>query len=297
MVAKSEENKQTENLSAVIDAINKGEHPVLADAEARQLAEVALLLKQSGPPPAIIDDITARLRKEAAVAKKKRRWWLMSGTAGIAAASLLVFALSLQPQRLPPEAPLTLPPAGGIVIERLPESPPQAKQDAPPNQGVSAAGPDAEKSYSAGGPATGGADGGAARKKTVAAASEPPSERGTVSLALTGRDPDRVTVDKRSGAVRRVYGIGGREVVVTQKPSDKAAPPEGREYALMAAPGAADGQPAAKAGQTRGAVKVNKVTRTINGMEVTVEGEQSEEDLAKIADELVEKDKQAAEKE
>jgi hypothetical protein len=113
------EERSGEELSAAIDALNRGAKPAATDEEVRELTEVALLLKVANQPPAIADKLAARLAAELTAKRKRRRWWLASSAAGTAVAAMLVIALNL-PAGPPPATPLVIPPAGSVVVERLP---------------------------------------------------------------------------------------------------------------------------------------------------------------------------------
>jgi len=296
-VTRHKENRRLEELSAAIDALNRGRRPSAEDEETRELAAVALLLKQSAPFPAAVDGLAEKLSAELA-ARKRRRRWLMSGTAGTAAAALLVFALNYHPGAPPP--PLALPPAGSVTIERVPAPaagrPPAA--EAPPAQ-ERAAGAKPETAGSDGPPAQAvppPAEAPPGQDKPVAAAAEPepgqkrmmlaekvdtalskPADPQVAMLTWPGHQPDSVTVDREAGVVRQVYGTGDGEVVVTQRSTNRAKvmlPEVGKS----ASPSGVSGLP--------GPRKVNRVTLTVKGIVVTVEGSRPEEELWKIAQSL-----------
>ena len=102
-------------------------------------------------------------------------------------------------------------------------------------------------------------------------------------LTWAGRQPDEVTVDRATGAVRQVYGAGGdQEIVITQRVTSRAAGDGQRVYKSAGFPETVD-SPATK--KTDGK-KINRVTLNVKGYVVTVEGSQSKEELWKIAQSL-----------
>lgn len=284
------EDKKLAELSAAIDAVNRGERPDGSDKEIRELAEVAAVLKRTGPPPAIVNALAQTLSGELAAKQKRRRLWLTSGAAGTAAAAMLVVALNLNPST-PAPPPMVIPPAGSVVIESIPAKPPvdvaktetpsapkeqPVKEEAPPVRDQVAATNGEKrtmlaKEEKAAQPAE------AADEKAVAAQKAP-----TVAfLAWPGRQPDTETTDKNGASVRQVYGSGGDgEVIITQRVTSRVAMAPAGE-ARMSTLADSDASAGKKAGG-----KVNRVTATVKGYVVTVEGSQSEEELWKIAQSL-----------
>ena len=284
------EDKKLAALSAAIDAVNRGERPDGADNEIRELAAVAAVLKRTGPPPVIVSSLAETLSVELA-AKRKRRWlWLTSGAAGTAAAAILVVALNLNPSA-PAPPPMVIPPAGSVVIESIPANPPAdvAKSETPPapkEQTVKEAAPAVRDQVAAATKekrtmlakeekAVQPVD--AADEKAVTAQKAP----AVAFLAWPGRQPDAVTTDKSGASVRQVYGTGGDgEVIITQRVTNRVAMAPAGEARMSTL---ADGDP--PSGKKAGG-KTNRVTATVKGYVVTVEGSQSEEDLWKIAQSL-----------
>ncbi len=275
------DNEKLTELSAALDAVNRGEQPDCRDEEIKELAAVAQLLKRSGPPPAVVAGLADTLSAELTARRKRRRLWLTSGVAGTAAAAVLVFALNTGPTA-PPQPQMTVPPAGSVVIQTVPQqetatdkagdarpakpSAPAAKEA--PAQKVKEAAPAPAPER----PAAVAADNQQAKQRTMLA--KPPdktAERAADKaagsfLVWPGHEPDTVTVDKDAGLVRQVYGSGDKQVVITQRPAGGAAA------------AARDG--AAGAGAPE---KANMVTVTIGAFVVTVEGNLPEEELQKIA--------------
>lgn len=278
----SEEAKMNE-LSAAIDAINRGEAPGGKDDEIRELAAVARLLKRSGPPPAIMAGLVDTLGAELAAKRRRRRLWLTSGAAGTAAAALLVFALNTAPP--PPLQPQpAIPPAGSVVIQTVPQPVPETARadDAAPPAGQPAPAREAAPAPAAreAAPAREAAvpdrpatvaqeDGASQQRRMFAKAPDKTAERVASTaadfLAWPGHDPESVTLDKKTSTVRQVYGSGDGAIIITQRPAGDAAD----------AP--VNGSSAAKAD------KANRVTLTVRGLVVTVEGNLPAAELQKIA--------------
>jgi hypothetical protein len=273
------ENEKLAELSAAIDALNRGVKPDSGEQEIKELAGVALLLKRTGPPPDAVARLADKLGAELAAKKKRRRLWLTSGVAGTAAAALLVFALNGGPAVTPP--PPTLPPGGSVVIESIP-----ARQQAPAGQQTAAKAADNapadERSTEPAGkepaaareeaapvrerPAVAAADEARTGQRTMLAKApeKAAAKRAAAYLVWPGHQPDEVTVDKETAAVRQVYGRGGDEIVILQR---AAQAPEADSPAAFAA--------------FKG--KTNRVTMTVKGTVVTVEGSLPEAELEKIA--------------
>jgi hypothetical protein len=292
------ENEKLTELSAALDALNRGESPDSGDEETRELAEVALLLKRTGPPPAVMAGLVDKLGDELAAKKKRRRLWLTSGAAGTAAAAMLVFALNLGPAA-PPQPPLTIPPAGSVVIESIPVPQPAAdsaagvaKADKAKDEPAAAKRPaqaantapapvrEAAPPPAQDRPVAATADGRNEQRMMLAKVPEKTPEKAADklaqapaagSLAWPGRQPDEVTVDKETATVRQVYGRGDAAIVITQR----AAPAGAKASAY------AETDVSAEVSAAKG--KTNKVTVTIKDTVVTVEGNLSEDELQKIA--------------
>ena len=292
------ENERLTELSAALDALNRGEQPDGGDDETKELADVALLLKRSGPPPAVMAALVDKLGDELAAKRKRRRLWLTSGAAGTAAAAMLVFAFNLGPAA-PPQPQLAIPPAGSVVIESIP-APQQATDsaagvakvdrakdesaaakrpartaDTAPAPVREAAPPPAEDR-----PVAAAADGGRNEQRVMLAkVPEKAPENVKDNLAKApaaylfwpGRQPDEVTVDKATATIRQVYGRGDAAIVITQG----AAPGVAKASVYAEADAPADVS-AAK-------VKTNRVTLTVKDTAVTVEGNLPEDELQKIA--------------
>ncbi len=287
------DNEKLAELSKALDAVNRGEQPGGNDEEIKELAAVAQLVRRSGPPPDIVAGLADTLSAELTARKKRRRLWLSSGAAGTAAAALLVFALNTGPSA-PPQAPMTVPPAGSVVIQTVPQAVPEAagkteeaqpakppptaaKETAPapaakeaaPAPAVKEAAPAPDK------PAAVAADNVQAKQRTMLARVAEKSTEKAVNEAETapaflvwpGHKPDAATIDKDTDTVRQVYGSGESRIVITQQPAGGAA-------------AAAKDEAAKSVGAER---KTNRVTLTVRNFVVTVEGSLSMDELQKIA--------------
>ncbi len=292
------ENEKLTELSAALDALNRGEQPDGGDEETKELAEVAFLLKRTGPPPAVMAGLVDKLGEELAAKRKRRRLWLTSGAAGTAAAAMLVFAFNLGPSA-PPQPQLTIPPAGSVVIESIPapqaadsaaevakadkakddsaaaKRPAQTADTAPASVREAAPPPAQDR------PVAAAADGSRSEQRLMMAkAPEKAPEKAADKLAKVpaagylawpGRQPDEVTVDKATATIRQVYGRGDAAIVITQGAAPGVA--KARAYAGADVP--------ADVSAAKG--KTNRVTLTVKDTVVTVEGNLPEDELQKIA--------------
>lgn len=292
-MSKQIENQMVEELSEIIDAINHGERIPHVSAENQELAEIAGLLRKAGPPPAVIEKLSATLAAEMNTKQKRRKVWFLSGTAGTVAASLLVLALNLSPQQpVAPQVPLPIPPAGSIVIQSIPEPAQRGgDEETPPPTGsvpktkeiakAPAVVADVPKQVAAEDSTKQGNEEPEAPKMATFARkaetkSETPAKRAAV-FVLPGKKPDSVTGDKATGTVRIVYGMGkDEEITVTERPENQAVAPQAERQKSVATLKNVDEKS-----------QINKVTITAGGVEITVEGKQTKEELMKIAQSLV----------
>lgn len=291
------DNEKLAELSKALDAVNRGEQPGGNDEEIKELAAVAQLVRRSGPPPDIVTGLADTLSAELTARKKRRRLWLSSGAAGTAAAALLVFVLNTGPSA-PPQAPMTVPPAGSVVIQTVPQAVPEAagkteeaqpakppakppttvaKEIAPAPAAKEAAPAQSapEKTPAPERPAAVAADNVQAKQRTMLARVAEKSTEKAVNEAETapaflvwpGHKPDAATIDKDTDTVRQVYGSGESRIVITQQPAGGAA-------------AAAKDEAAKSVGAER---KTNRVTLTVRNFVVTVEGSLPMDELQKIA--------------
>lgn len=105
----------------------------------------------------------------------------------------------------------------------------------------------------------------------IAAVQEPGKKLAV--LQLPGRIADSV-VQEPDGSIRQVFGKGAKNaIIITQKPQAITKVDTAQKRSSFMATGKD--------------VRLNKVVKKINGMEVTVEGRQTEDQLRQIADSLV----------
>ena len=310
---KNQQTKQEEQLSRALDALNSG-GTYAADADTEGLVAVARLVKQSRAA----DEASARLITETvdqlaselgARHKKRRAVWGLSGAVGAVAAACVLFALNVNffmpqdinrnythnttdltkivqiqqeqtvlpgteakhraaaPQPFAADESKPASPAGDTAVKKIdpvsPAAEPKAKE-APP----------------------------ATEPKTVAMAEKPVRQSSPQAmLALEGRQARSQTVDHTTGEIRQTYTTETGEVTLVQGGKKK----DGMEVAA-AAPQNSVMMKAAEQGDTPSAKQteqqlkkqqLNRVTVTVDGIEATVEGEQPEEDLKKLAEKVV----------
>lgn len=319
----NKQEQEQERLSKAIDALNSGT-AYFSDSETEELIQVAQLVKRSGAADAVssrlMADTVDRLSAElAARSRKRRKTWAFSGAAGIIAAAWMLFTLNanlfmtedpnrsyvqnsgdlaqivhIQPEQTGPAAS---PPQDNQALagrqaageaERntaLPEEKRVAKQEAP-------AAPATDKKAVTDNPPK-------AQPAAIARANTPaaPTEK---MLALAGRTVRSKTVDSATGEIRQSYATEAGDVTLVQggksKNTGEAAASSAPQAAAIMRSKVAEDKPAAKeeekkpADQSKAAksgAKINKVTVTVDGVEATLEGEQPEEELQKIAETVV----------
>lgn len=297
----SEQEKKQKQLSQAIDALNKGgSYP--SDPETEELVEVARLIQTSGITDAASKQLMAATVEELAAelsrGRRKRRYiWGFSGVAGAVAAvwmlAILNSALFMadDPNRSYTQGSPDLTKVVQIQREQTPAgeiAPPAGtapKQAAAPDHNKPVAVPEknAVKPEPAPAPAAENkqtAETRVAVKQQPAAADDKPvalmAEQKT--LALKGQQARSKTVDAATGEIRQVYSTAAGEVTLVQpgkgKPAGEIVDTASKSTAM-----ARTASPKTPA--------VNKVTVTVDGIEATVEGEQPEAELQKIADTIV----------
>lgn len=294
---------RAEELSQMIDALNNGSTTQSNDRELQELAELASMVKlaagQIVPSPKVIDDIVGQFTKDVKDGPRKRfTRWLYSGAAGAVAAVLVVAAMNLVP--VTPESGITMVTPDITISEVLPQSeveqPPSPsglmKQDAIVKQQTAAV-PEAavQQKTSKSVDVSGGKQTDAAPMSAVSAKKAKLST-GPI-LSLPGRNPKTRLVDSERGVITQVYTMAdNKEVTITQKA--KAGNEEKNDspvYSIMATKGniTEPGKEKASKEQASKVMKdaTNKVSRAIDNVEVTVEGEMPKEELKEIADSLV----------
>lgn len=321
MIMKEQDKKQ-EQLSRAIDALNSGS-PYPSDNETAELIQVAKLVKRSGAADQAVSQMMAdtveRLASElGARSRKRRRAWAFSSAAGVIAAAWMLVTLNaglfmtedpgrtytqnsgdltniVQIQREQPDPVTNLPPANPEAARKQPtagadrtveraDEPSKAKRETPAAP-VQDQNPAADKKV--------------ADNNQIAVADKAAKAQDEKMLALAGRTARSKMVDASTGEIRQAYTTEAGEVTLVQGSKARSA-----GEAKTAAPKAAavlrskiatgkeaDAEPDNKTVAEKDAEKrtsrVNKVTVTVDGVEATLEGEQSEEELKEIASTVV----------
>ena len=302
-------SNKTEELSVALDRLNSGQTTQSNDQEISDLLEVAALLRNSdlpAKPPAHIlsasvEQATAGLHAQT---KRRRMPWVYSGLLGAAAALLVFFGLHGTPeiqdiaqQTMPAAVPQANPSektaptnttsssdaksdaksAAPVAPMEKPRSGPLQDKPAAPN--APAATPPAKPPAPVQPvPAEARAERAAPSMKSAippAAPKEKATADSLVPLKLPGRSPDSITQDS-ADSIRQVFNTGTpQELVISQRKL-----PTGQKNAAVHSEQAATRD---TKNYSVGPPGPNKLTVTINGQEVTLEGRQSLEELAELA--------------
>lgn len=310
-------NKKTDDLSNALDKINCGQTPECADRENSDLLEVALMLRKADlparPPEHMLSAAVQRAIEGQSAAKSSHRSvWIYSGVLG-AAAALLIFvgihgfpsiqdvsSIVAPTSRVAPNSSsntvktgVTLP----MQAERpdLPPPPTSAATTASPDS-VSAPAAQREPepgSQSVAPPARTPAASPAARQVPSAAsalkssvppapppANSPAQAAVLTALRLPGRIPESVVKDPANGILRQVFDSGTtRELIVTQRIKPQAESDsslQSRQQFIHEA----------DKGKSEAGKDFNKVVVLFNGQEVSLEGRQTIQELAELAQTL-----------
>ena len=314
-------SNKTEDLSAALDRLNSGQTTQSNDQEISELLEVAALLRNSdlpAKPPAHILSASVEQATSGLHAQTKRRRmpWVYSGLLGAAAALLVFFGLHGTPeiqdiaqQTMPaavpqanpsektaptnttsssdaksdaksaaPVAPMEKPRSGPLQAKPAAPNAPAAPPAATPSITPPAAKPPAPVQPV---PAEARAERAAPSMKSAippAAPKEKATADSLVPLKLPGRSPDSITQDS-ADSIRQVFNTGTpQELVISQRKL-----PTGQKNAAVQSEQAATRD---TKNYSVGPPGPNKLTVTINGQEVTLEGRQSLEELAELAKKL-----------
>ena len=314
-------SNKTEELSAALDRLNSGQTSQSNDQEISELLEVAALLRNSdlpAKPPAHILSASVEQATSGLHAQTKRRRmpWVYSGLLGAAAALLVFFGLHGTPeiqdiaqQTMPaavpqanpsektaptnttsssdaksdaksaaPVAPMEKPRSGPLQAKPAAPNAPAAPPAATPSITPPAAKPPAPVQPV---PAEARAERAAPSMKSAippAAPKEKATADSLVPLKLPGRSPDSITQDS-ADSIRQVFNTGTpQELVISQRKL-----PTGQKNAAVQSEQAATRD---TKNYSVGPPGPNKLTVTINGQEVTLEGRQSLEELAELAKKL-----------
>ena len=311
-------SNKTEELSVALDRLNSGQTTQSNDQEISDLLEVAALLRNSdlpAKPPAHILSASVEQATSGLHAQTKRRRmpWVYSGLLGAAAALLVFFGLHGTPeiqdiaqQTMPaavpqanpsektaptnttsssdaksdaksaaPVAPMEKPRSGPLQAKPAAPNAPAAPPAATPSITPPAAKPPAPVQPV---PAEARAERAAPSMKSAippAAPKEKATADSLVPLKLSGRSPDSITQDS-ADSIRQVFNTGTpQELVISQRKL-----PTGQKNAAVHSEQAATRD---TKNYSVGPPGPNKLTVTINGQEVTLEGRQSLEELAELA--------------
>ena len=311
-------SNKTEELSVALDRLNSGQTTQSNDQEISDLLEVAALLRNSdlpAKPPAHILSASVEQATSGLHAQTKRRRmpWVYSGLLGAAAALLVFFGLHGTPeiqdiaqQTMPaavpqanpsektaptnttsssdaksdaksaaPVAPMEKPRSGPLQAKPAAPNAPAAPPAATPSITPPAAKPPAPVQPV---PAEARAERAAPSMKSAippAAPKEKATADSLVPLKLPGRSPDSITQDS-ADSIRQVFNTGTpQELVISQRKL-----PTGQKNAAVQSEQAATRD---TKNYSVGPPGPNKLTVTINGQEVTLEGRQSLEELAELA--------------
>jgi len=322
MIMKEQDKKQ-EQLSRAIDALNS-DRSYPSDCETAELIQVAQLVKRSGAADKassqMMADTVERLASElGARSRKRRRSWVFSGVAGVIAAAWMLVTLNaglfmteepgrtytqnsgdlaniVQIQREQADPITSLPPTNPATAEKQPiagadrtvdraAEPSKAKRETP-------AAPVQDQK-----PAT---DIKVAVNDQSTAADKAAKAQTEKMLSLAGRTARSKMVDASTGEIRQAYTTEAGEITLVQGSkarsageAETAAPKAAvtmRSSGIAAGKEAdkeADKKPSTEKTAEKRASKINKVTVTVDGVEATLEGEQSEEELKKIASTVV----------
>ena len=294
----TETNKPTpeqETLSRFLDELNAGEAPPGDTDEANELLEVAALLRQAdlpvAPPAHLVNATVEQVLAEQPQPHKKQRTWLYSGLLGAAASVVLVIGLRLTPVVAPP-LPSDETPAGITAIQNQPSTAsapaattPSASEPAL-SQATAPPPPDAKRARGAE-PQQTAPTAPVQPAPSAPAASVPPLEKRVlaenksavypklmqlepaeplVPLTWPGHTPATVSQDKASGQIKQVfYPNTKQELLLTQTPLKRDAPPSSRQVKTDAATGR------------------TSVTLVQNSQLVTLDGFRSEAELLALA--------------
>lgn len=319
----SKQEQELERLSKAIDALNSG-NSYPNDPETEELIQVARLVKRSGAADKIssqlIADTVDRLSSELGTrSRKRRKTWVFSGAAGVIAAAWMLITLNtnlfmpeeqnrsyvqnsgdlaqiVQIQR-EQAGPAANPPQDNLALAGQPEANNAgrgtalsaekriAKQEA-------SASPAQDKKTATDNQAADVRPSATVREKAPAAQTEK-------VLALAGRTARSKTVDSATGEIRQAYATETGDVTLVQGSKGKTggeAVASAPQAAIMmrsniaadkSADKEADKKPANQSTTAKSTAKLNKVTVTVDGVEATLEGEQSEDELKKIAETVV----------
>lgn len=317
---------QLEELSSLIDDMNKGKKVNSDDQEILELVSLAAKVRASAASPALPEQLIWQTSETLAGdlgrrAKPKKRKWFLSGATGTVAAAVVAAVMQFSSHTVPtpPPSVLQLPEQGIIEIKQMPaeaDSPQAIPQTATENTAKTVPAEPPVVARNAAPSAT------QDKAEAVPSRTTPVKENRVVSQAavtpsgqeeakqpavvanpqklftLAGKAVKNTTVS--DGQVRQVYIIDDSEVTVTQSAAEAAGASAARTFraaalksqATVAEDALAEENKASVAKQKEDAKtsEVNQVTVEKNGKTITIEGRKSKAELAKMAEELVEKE-------
>lgn len=313
------EKVSADELSQMIDELNKGNKVDIDDSETSQLINVASMVKLAAGRPnsqqQALDFLAGQLGDGTNSKKHKHRMnWLYSGAVSAAAAVFLVVATNLMPLNLDNGTVIVSPEMNISQVMPLDEpllnsEDPQERVDTkaivPPTVRTEkkdeiAPAANAESKKTANVPIEKPApvtEVTQQREKTVPSAdtanksimvAKVQNEKQSVGLSLPGRNAAERTVDSALGVVKQTYSMDNREVVISHKTKTKTGDSASKSDSVRSA-GTSD-KNAAKDGVNIAAIKANKITTAAKDHEVTVEGDLPNDELQKVAESLVETD-------
>jgi uncharacterized Zn-binding protein involved in type VI secretion len=285
------EQWQIDDLSRAIDALNQRKPYTPTDSEVKQLLHTASLVKQYGcstAEAAMINQLTDQINADITTRRRRKR--LVSAIAGVAAAALLFMSVSFQtateiaqeqnielaesPQVVVAEKPNVI--AHDVNNKRMASLPANSSQ--PNSQAARSVQPEELPRHAKALSTPADKNDHEVKAKSVAVA-EAQKSGDAIVMILPDRSADSVLTEA-GGTVRQVYGKNtDKEVIVTQRSRSTATDRPAVTQGLTVAP--------ATVSQAKAAVTLNKATRNVNGVEVVVEGKQSQAELEKMADSLV----------
>jgi hypothetical protein len=303
------------NLSESLDKMNSGQIPETADQELADLLEVAALFHNSGltvrPPEHILSATVQRAVDGLTVQKRPHRTSrIYSGVLGAVAALLMfvgihgfpspqevapivapepqivspILVAEPQPRVLPSqeaassELHQTLPGNNQITSESSVAPLPQTARQAPPPPSPSQL-PSAPTPSQAPSPARSSAT---SMKSARPPSTEQISPSRLIALRLPDRVPETVSQDAITGIVRQVFDRGTpRELVITQRIASQYEKDAGSQSKPTIAREADNAK-----SQSFQSINTNTVTIRINGQEVTLEGQQTIQELTELAEKL-----------
>lgn len=285
------EQSRSEELSKAIDALNNQQSYTTRYEEVAKLLNTAAYIKKYGKSAqnsAIISQLTQRISDDLAARRRRKRMY--SAAAGIAAAVFLIINISVQlPTNLLQSE--SVQPAPQIVA--IDQTTSTAE-----NRPLSATAPDNERPKPVSNPAVKAetiqpvkAQQSAPKQKALenseqaVAKTQPQQEKPLVVAQNRNADspkvlmvlPDRKadTISEEADVVKLVYAQGtDKEIIITQRPrtESQSIPDSGQAVSVMKA---------------KDASGVNRATRSVNGVEVVVEGKQPQDELEKVAQSLI----------